>query len=789
MKKFKNFMSVILAVVMILSTFSVGLIANAEESSATDSPLSVTVSTDKNSYGAIGTAKVTVTITNNGEETVEKVSAEALFDQLSPLGKNCEFTAEADSLEPGESIDFSYSVTLNQNDSRLNFFLKFFLMFKRVFYAKPEVKENGFDDGRACLENVSTINFGGIEAENVVRVWYVGSNVVKITPKIFALNQSQNVSNVSIALEEGVFSAIVYKDDEKISELKDNGDLSLGDDIANDGVYSTKIAIDTSKVGVNNFCLTVENLSGDFKNYYFSIEVYADLSQSDAQGLVDIYNDATLEDFEDALESADTDAEAEKIKGEIAKYFSKLEDIGVIEDYNLSEDGNTIYFTYLGGISGAFLMETLDENDAVFSKATSQVAKATATTSNVSFDENIVGNNKALILSSFESTASDTYIGAYQNLTNKLSTFKDYNFGVRMKYNATVEDYHDLIDEYGMIFINSHGKFYDDRFPVICLEESCTALNIIKYRYELWHGLLVTYGGLGVIGGSYAITPDYISFYHENTLPNSLVYMCICHGMENNQLANAFLAAGAETVTGFTDTVQCDYDRAILGTYVDHLLDGKTASEARQEAIEKHGANDADQTPAAFVLRGNGSLKILNTTLINPSFEMNNFHGWVKYGDVRTISKLGSLSPQDGNKMAIISTGLGAISDSNSGIEQTFKVPDNCNRIVFDYDFVSEEPLEFVNSSYDDKLFISIIDANGKEKVYVNETINTSTWIYLGEDYFNGGDETTYHTGWTEKSIDVSSYKGQFITFKIRVCDIGDSKYDTAVLVDNIIVA
>ena len=398
-----------------------------------------------------------------------------------------------------------------------------------------------------------------------------------------------------------------------------------------------------------------------------------------------------------------------------------------------------------------------------------------------------VGNNDALILSSFPSNADDIYIGSYTNLNNTLNNFNKYDFDATLKFNATVEDYMTLLDDYGMVFINSHGSFFDGRFPVICLEQTCNVVNLIKYSYELWHGLLVTYGGVGVIGGQFAITPNFISFYYENTMPNTLVYMCICHGIENNQLANAFISAGAGAVTGFTDSVKCLFDRDILNTYIDELLNGRTTGEAYDEAIEVNGTNDEDSSPAYFTLIGNNSLRILNSTIVNPSFELSNFYGWSKYGDVRAISKLGLLAPIDGQKMAIISTGLGAVNNSNSYIEQTFNVNSSLSKLTIEYDFVSEEPMEYVNSSYDDNLYISIIDETGNEEIFVTETVNSSTWEYLGEDYFTGGDKTTYHTGWKKKTIDLSKYRGKFITLKVRVFDVGDSAYDSAVLIDNIV--
>ena len=59
----------------------------------------------------------------------------------------------------------------------------------------------------------------------------------------------------------------------------------------------------------------------------------------------------------------------------------------------------------------------------------------------------------------------------------------------------------------------------------------------------------------------------------------------------------------------------------------------------------------------------------------------------------------------------------------------------------------------------------------------------------MGGNYFNGGDETTYHTGWKTFSIDLSDIPAG-LEYKIifEVGDIGDSAYDSAALIDNVVI-
>lgn len=198
-----------------------------------------------------------------------------------------------------------------------------------------------------------------------------------------------------------------------------------------------------------------------------------------------------------------------------------------------------------------------------------------------------------------------------------------------------------------------------------------------------------------------------------------------------------------------------------------------------------------DGTPAAFVYKGNGDLVLERTGIENGGFEDNLKYWEQNGGDVRILSKLSSLSPQEGNYMAILSSGLGSVSNSEAIITQQFKVPADTDFLSFNYDVVSEEPMEYVGSSYDDKFRAILIDEDGNEIELAYETVNTSSWTAISGSQsdggmFDGGDETAFHTGWKSINHQITSLAGQTVTLKFRVWDVGDSIYDTAALIDNI---
>lgn len=52
---------------------------------------------------------------------------------------------------------------------------------------------------------------------------------------------------------------------------------------------------------------------------------------------------------------------------------------------------------------------------------------------------------------------------------------------------------------------------------------------------------------------------------------------------------------------------------------------------------------------------------------------------------------------------------------------------------------------------------------------------------------FEGGDMTAYETGWEKGKMDVSPYQGKTVTISFVVYDKGDKIYDSACLLDNVI--
>ena len=180
MKGIKKTLCLLLSLVMILS---MGVPAFALEKSTSEaqanttssetSLFSIELSTDKGSYSATGIAKITAKVTNTSGKDIKNVCAEAVFGELAPCKKkSSQTTAEAETLKDGESLEFTYSATINKNAKKLNIIEKIILFFVRLFNGGYSAKDNGFDNGREFVESSNDIKFGKRWARNTVKVWF-----------------------------------------------------------------------------------------------------------------------------------------------------------------------------------------------------------------------------------------------------------------------------------------------------------------------------------------------------------------------------------------------------------------------------------------------------------------------------------------------------------------------------------------------------------------------------------------------------------------------------------------
>ena len=292
-------------------------------------------------------------------------------------------------------------------------------------------------------------------------------------------------------------------------------------------------------------------------------------------------------------------------------------------------------------------------------------------------------------------------------------------------------------------------------------------------------------------GGLVVLLPKFFKDY-LTTLPNSLVILAACRTGYNGSLMSVFLSKGAGTVIGFTDYVSCSYAQNTEQEIVDRMYDDKTVVDAMSSAVTKFGTNDGDADPAYLVYMGAQDLKFPNSELANGGFEDGVIDPWKRTGDGRVITALGGTRPTSGTFMGIISTGLGFTTSSGS-LEQRLCVPESGGLLVFDWNFFSEEWLEFVGTQFQDAFNISvaIIDPDtgaigAFSPIYSQNIDGLAGGVGasdVGVDLGGGG-----YTGWRSGVLDLSTYKGKHVVVRFGCTDVGDSIYDSAILLDEITV-
>ncbi len=404
-----------------------------------------------------------------------------------------------------------------------------------------------------------------------------------------------------------------------------------------------------------------------------------------------------------------------------------------------------------------------------------------------------VQNTKAIYLGPYLSDfgQADDYYGAWVKV--KEAACPKCEVVEKTNEQVTVEDFASL-SKYGLVVISSHGDNWygglsgdnmcaeglQQSQVIVYTAQKLTAANLKTYEADLRARRL----GVGA-DNNLIILPAYIS-YHNSTFPNSLVYMSSCRSSYNTTMAAAFLGKGAQAYAGYDDYVLASYAlKAGEGLVDNFLLKGNDFGTSYSNTLSSAGSSDGKG--ADFISVGNTALKMGGNNFNNVGFETGNLSNWAPNGDSRIISSLGPLKPTEGSFMAIISTGLGAASGSNSMISQSICYGKTGGTLKFDYDVISEEPMEYLNSKYDDRMDVYLV-VNGKEKKILSKGVNDSAWLPTAVSIdFSGGDKTTYHTGWQTASIPLTDVAtGAQLMLKFTVTDIGDSSYDTAAIFDNI---
>ena len=412
-------------------------------------------------------------------------------------------------------------------------------------------------------------------------------------------------------------------------------------------------------------------------------------------------------------------------------------------------------------------------------------------------DKDRIGNRKVLIYAPF-----DAAFGSEERLSTKQyfsdATCGGFTVDEYINQAATV-DVVSTFHQYGTIHLTTHGTGGHSFLTGEVVDSNSTNYKE-KYKALLKSGKLWVASNVVVQVNNqveikrsvYAITADYISGL-PGKFPNTLLYNSSCESTKSDALEKAFLNRGVATYFGFSENVTVSYCEDIAHRIFKTIIDeGKSTGEVIVNTLDPY--TGTPKIPATFQLRGSDKLMYSNT-FINGGFE-DGFYGLNKEGDGRYIAKLGMLNPPEGLYMGVISTGLGFTTATGS-VYQTVNIPDSISRLSLWYNYLSEEFLEYIGSQYQDEFKIVLRESNGISHVLYARTIDQVAAEFGASGGNPGGlievspniqfdQGGVYMTGFHKLEFDISAYKGQCVTIIFACTDVGDSIYDTAILLDAI---
>jgi hypothetical protein len=596
----------------------------------------------------------------------------------------------------------------------------------------------------------------------------------------------------------------------KVLTLYDDGDLVKGDDIANDGIFHNKISlaptdsldrfyvakdpVSTQRSPVSRLAVSVRLTNAALTTtmtFNTSIDTLVKLRVSQGQTWPQIRTEVLGQ-----LKANPTEVTLSGLSddGDGVWWVSKDELLVVVQS-------STYFGSTLKG--GSSQLQALRQE--VEPRPPDNTPRPTqpdllpgwellpTRASALAGDTIATGSNRALVLAPYR-TYFESHGGDEANEVAQILTDAGYDVTFKQDAQVTVNDFKNL-SNYGVLAVSSHGDNYykglltlwfttfGESIPfwaegssqvIVLTNVALTTANKATYEADLKTQRLVL-----AADNTLAITPSFIKTY-AGTMPSTLVYMSSCRSTFNSTMADAFLGRGAKAYLGYSNYVGTPFATSHGMSTFQQLAEGKKTGE-----LTGIGDVDTASQNAIYQLFGVNNLVIIES-LRNGTFEIGNLSGWTTEGDTRVISHLGPLASPQGAYMSIISTGLGSVTQSQSRIFQTFKVPANATRLKLRYDVISEEPMEFVGSQFDDKFEVALTPAGQARQILRFESVNTSTWLPISGINFAGGDSTVFHTGFKDVDVDISSRRGQTVTLEIKVYDVGDSIYDTAAVVDNI---
>ena len=656
------------------------------------------------------------------------------------------------------------------------------------------------------------------------------SGPLEVSESLLYLNEPKDVTFTLAIRSETVLSAKLYATDRngtvqgEAAICKDDG--VLPDEIGKDGIYTARKTLSSPQEGYLCFRVGVAETGG--ASYFTEnkcLWVTSHFTSGDVQKAVELA-DSAKQIHDQALGAGKSLQEAAEAVVNQLKNHPHMGDIGV------SAAGGVGWIT-AAGILGGYHPTIYDQQNAeaqIAPLGAKGVPRAVLTgvpsLQATDDEENEVGSNKAVIISPYIKHVPPDPNGDFGNNDNY---YKSWLPALKGRKSCKLYAAEERINNVNLAWSLEAFKNLSDRGYI----HICT--HGFPYRNSIWSGWKDAWGGeisagwgdtalySGVLlptkaDGSYDITgfendlkekriaiytngtvvilPAFIQHYVKN-LPNSIVILSACYSMYNKTMADAFRASGAGAVVGFTGLAgTLSNTGPVTKIIIEELYKGKTIQEA---------VNEAKKTYEYIDIQGKGDLR-LSGKLKNAGFENGVLAPWSKMGDGRVLTRLGATKPTEGgfleSYMAIISTGLGYTEDVGA-IDQNFCMDADAKYLEFDWNFFSEEFREYCGSSFQDSFNVNmyVFDVTtgaieSQAELFYRKIDDLCGMVGEADVVFDISGEgcepdsfydcKVWKTGWQRAKVDISAFADKSVGLKFYASDIGDSIYDSAILIDNI---
>jgi len=150
----------------------------------------------------------------------------------------------------------------------------------------------------------------------------------------------------------------------------------------------------------------------------------------------------------------------------------------------------------------------------------------------------------------------------------------------------TVKDFMTKLAEYDYVNISCHGCMADNK-PHIQTDEAISVQKYIAYNPDLSAGRVAMFYSLCT--KSFIINPGFFQHHYKGgKLDHTIIWLSCCHGLENEKLADDFMAAGTIFLIGADGINQTYYDEILQINFMYEMFTGKEAFEALNIAKEKN---------------------------------------------------------------------------------------------------------------------------------------------------------------------------------------------------------